>query len=306
MEKRAYFLHALSPLHAGTGQAADVIDLPIARMKGSNLPIVPGSSIKGVLRDCFDDGRVLDHDHHRAVFGPGTGGNEKASDPAGALMLLDARLLALPVRSFRGTFSWVTSPWLLRLAHRDIGDATLPLIATLDKPQAIAPSAKGLAHSLCVHPVAKETKAYLEDLDLPVTQDAALSAQGGNWALWLGDRLYPSDPSTFARRLLLVDDETMTFFFETGTQVDTRVRLDADTRTVARGALWAEESLPPESVLFGLAVADRSRRDKTTMNPRQVLDAVLNEERTLQFGGKATVGRGLCRLIPVVSHKEQE
>lgn len=93
----------------------------------------------------------------------------------------------------------------------------------------------------------------------------------------------------------------MTFLWETGTQVDTRVRINPETRTVARGALWAEESLPPETLLVGLTSADRSRRDKKDMRPSEVLDAVLGEERTLQFGGKATVGRGLCRLLPVVA-----
>jgi len=44
MESKAYVLHALSPLHAGTGHAADVIDLPIARMKATGIPIVLGSA----------------------------------------------------------------------------------------------------------------------------------------------------------------------------------------------------------------------------------------------------------------------
>jgi CRISPR-associated protein Cmr4 len=51
MERRPYLLHALSPLHAGTGQAVDIVDLPIARMESTRIPLVPGSSIKGVLRD---------------------------------------------------------------------------------------------------------------------------------------------------------------------------------------------------------------------------------------------------------------
>jgi CRISPR-associated protein Cmr4 len=51
MNTRPFLLHALSPLHAGTGHAADVINLPIARMKATGIPFAPGSSIKGVLRD---------------------------------------------------------------------------------------------------------------------------------------------------------------------------------------------------------------------------------------------------------------
>ena len=45
------FLRALSPLHAGTGQGIGAIDLPIAREKATGIPYLPGSSLKGVLRD---------------------------------------------------------------------------------------------------------------------------------------------------------------------------------------------------------------------------------------------------------------
>ncbi|MCS7269380.1 MAG: RAMP superfamily CRISPR-associated protein, partial [Geminicoccaceae bacterium] len=55
MLTRPFLLHALSPLHAGTGQAAGIVDLPIARMKATGIPFVPGSSIKGVLRDVRRD-----------------------------------------------------------------------------------------------------------------------------------------------------------------------------------------------------------------------------------------------------------
>jgi CRISPR/Cas system CMR subunit Cmr4 (Cas7 group RAMP superfamily) len=33
------------------------------------------------------------------------------------------------------------------------------------------------------------------------------------------------------------------------------------------------------------------------MKPADVLKQVLSTERILQFGGKATVGRGRCRLV---------
>lgn len=48
---RLYFIHVLSPLHAGTGQGTGVIDLPIAREKATGIPYLPGSSVKGTLRD---------------------------------------------------------------------------------------------------------------------------------------------------------------------------------------------------------------------------------------------------------------
>ena len=277
MKTRPFLLHALSPLHAGTGHAADVIDLPIARMKATGIPVVPGSSIKGVLRDAC---RQVDHERTEAVFGP----SDDPAAHAGALIVGDARLLALPVRSFRGTFAWVSSPLLLRLAKRDLVASELPV------PHMAGRSAQVASENVCVY----QKRLYLEDIDLP----AESSADVKTWAQRLA-ALAALEDDLFTHRFVVVDDDTMTFFWETATQVDARVRLDDATRTVAQGALWLEESLPPETLLTGLLAADRSRRPETEMTPDAVLDFALPKETILQFGGKATIGRGRCRIIPV-------
>jgi len=277
MKTRPFLLHALSPLHAGTGHAADVIDLPIARMKATGIPIVPGSSIKGVLRDAC---RQVDYERTEAVFGP----SDDPAAHAGALIVGDARLLALPVRSFRGTFTWVSSPLLLRLAKRDLVASELPV------PHMAGRSAQVASENVCVY----QKRLYLEDIDLP----AESSADVKTWAQRLA-ALAALEDDLFTRRFVVVDDDTLTFLWETATQVDARVRLDDATRTVAQGALWLEESLPPETLLIGLLAADRSRRPETEMTPDAVLDFALPKETILQFGGKATIGRGRCRIIPV-------
>ena len=43
-------VHAMSPLHAGTGHSVGAIDLPIARERPTGIPLIPGSSLKGALR----------------------------------------------------------------------------------------------------------------------------------------------------------------------------------------------------------------------------------------------------------------
>lgn len=310
MKTRPYLLHALTPLHAGTGQSVGVIDLPLARSRATQAPLVPGSSIKGVLR-CASPADAIDADGKsvsppedpqdqrqwaQAVFGPDT---ENASDHAGALAVTDARLFALPVRSFAGTFAWVTSPLILRGAARDLGRHA-PAVVELPsgaKPQAAVASKAG-------HRCVRDATIFLEDLDLAVSERAAV----GGWARWLAATLeaQPANRALIEERFVVVDDETMTFLYETAMQIDTRVRIDARSRTVAKGALWTEESLPPESILIGLLVAEHSRRRvrgregvPVEMNPDAVLDFALGEERILQFGGKATVGRGRCRMLPV-------
>jgi CRISPR-associated protein Cmr4 len=77
------------------------------------------------------------------------------------------------------------------------------------------------------------------------------------------------------------------------------VRIDPATRVVAQGALWLEESLPPETLLIGLLLAEPSRKQDHRLTEEEVLDIVLprQSERILQFGGKSTVGRGRCRMV---------
>src|SRR5712692_8487119 len=115
---RLTFVHALSPLHAGTGQGAGIIDLPIAREKATGLPYLPGSSLKGTLRaQCNPKDQKC-----RQVFGPDTEGLQTENAHASSVQFSDQRLLLLPVRSLAGVFAWVTSPSVLRRLLRDIAD----------------------------------------------------------------------------------------------------------------------------------------------------------------------------------------
>ncbi|MEZ0348119.1 MAG: type III-B CRISPR module RAMP protein Cmr4 [Thermus sp.] len=271
------FIHALSPLHAGTGQGIGAIDLPIAREKATGIPYLPGSSLKGVLRDRAR-GR-WDPDTLFAVFGPET---ESASEHAGAVRVGDAKLLLLPVRSVYGVFAHVTSPYLLERFRREAD------LVGLEAPEVVqVPERAGVAVPKGSRLVA-EGKVYLEDLDLTAREDEAVGA----WEKWLGERT----EAPVHGRLAVVHDDLMAFLLETATEVVARIRLDDETKTVAKGALWYEESLPAESVLYSLVQAERSFRKDKPM-PSDALLALFNGllDGALQLGGKATVGRGLCR-----------
>lgn len=292
MISEPFLLHALTPLHAGTGQSADIIDLPIARMRATGIPFVPGSSLKGVLRDACDadNGGSLDRPTIDAVFGPPTG---EADRHAGAIVVGDCRLLCLPVRSFRGTFAFVTSPLLLHLAARDLPG--VPAVPKVTGTQVVVPAGTRLCHV-----DGKTRRVWLEDVDLEAIEGDQAT---GAWADWLANRIAGEDhkdlQDAIRGRFAAVDDDTMAFLWETATQIDTRVAINDETRTVQDGALWIEESLPPETVLVGVVSADR-RRDGQAGSPTDVLELMfrgLPENRCLQVGGKATVGRGVCRFL---------
>lgn len=315
MLHRAFLIHCLSPLHAGTGQSVGLIDLPIARYKASLIPYLPGSSIKGVVRDhatppvaAPQDRRQLDThtawSEFIAAFGPDVD-KDNASEHAGAVSFGDARLLAMPIRSLRGTFAYVTSPLLLRLARQDLAAAGVQ-----GAPQQV-PSVPGAINgvprllvpdptpSVLVHPPRVQgggARAFLEELDFNVQTDATTEA----WAEWLGRRLFPAGPDDLKERFAVIGDEQMTFFFEMATQVDAHNRIN-DQGVVAQGQLWYQENLPAESILIGYASATPSRRKGRQATDQDMLDLVLPAagHPFLQFGGKATTGKGRARLLVV-------
>ncbi|WP_322495585.1 type III-B CRISPR module RAMP protein Cmr4 [Chloroflexus sp.] len=276
---RVYFLHALSPLHAGTGQGVGVIDLPIAREKATGIPYLPGSSIKGVLRDTMQaqnqNGVV------KKLFGPDT---TDAAEHAGAAQFADALLLLLPIRSLRGIFAWVTSPYLLRRFVRDARETGLTPPSQIPVPperrQAlVSGNAIVLNHN-------EEQLVVLEDLDLM----ASVSPPTKEWAAWLEEQATLEDA---IQRFCIVHDDVLSFLLQTATEVVARIRLQDDTKTVAKGALWYEEALPAETLLYGVIVAQTINQylAAQAINDLQVFD-----QKIFQFGGSATVGRGMCQF----------
>src|SRR5438309_535349 len=49
------FLHAQTGLHPGSGTALGTVDLPIQRERHTQWPVIPGSTLKGILRDACRD-----------------------------------------------------------------------------------------------------------------------------------------------------------------------------------------------------------------------------------------------------------
>ena len=287
MQPRLFHLHALSALHCGTGQSAGVVDLPIARARATQLPIVPGSSLRGVLRQHVTDS---DRDAARTLFGPEKITGDQDSF-AGALAIGDAHLLVLPVRCLAGIVSYVTAPFILRRYARDLARAGSPrppeLSGELGAGEAWVPSES-------VNRV--EGKLVLEDLDL-----AALASDSAReWAKLIAKNLHSGDgesQSDFIARFAVLPDSVMSFLAETATEVRARIAVDADTGTVRTGALWYEENLPAEAALWGIFALSSSNNSKDSRSAAELARAVPSTGTLLQLGGNAGVGGGLIRFL---------
>lgn len=279
---RLIFSHAMSPLHAGTGQGVGVIDLPIARERATSIPFLPGSSLKGSLRDLCED-----KDLRVKVYGPDS---TSAEDHAGSAQFSDLRLLLLPVRSLAGTFAWVTSPYILRRLRRDAKDAGVAGVPE-EVPDAPDISTAAVTDDSQLEIAGGGGQVYLEDLDLKSSPNATAK----EWSGWISSRVFPDEPEwrrMMSARFCVVHDDLMSFLLDTATEITARVRLMNDTKAVQKGGLWYEESLPAESVLYGLVLATPVKA--TTEEVFRAVTEALS--RPVQLGGKSTVGRGLCRL----------
>jgi len=289
---RIYWLHALTPLHVGAGQGVGFIDLPIMREKATNWPLVPGSAVKGVRRDAADDGNA--DKVFKAAFGqadPGEGESEQ--DNAGSLVFTDARLVCLPVRSLLGTFAWVTAPLVLQRLRRDLEAAgqTGELPEEFDIGGEQAHIAGNPSSVLGID----GGKIYLEDLDFAAKN--CPTAQ--SWAKKLAEWIFPDDATwqkLFIERFAVLPNDSFNFLCGTATEVNARIRIAQQTKTVAGGALWYEESLPAETILAGMVWCDRVF-PKDAAKPEDLLATYCNGELKLQIGGKATIGKGRIRCL---------
>ena len=289
MKTRIFHLHALSALHIGTGQGVGTVDLPIARSRATNLPLVPGSSLKGVLRDSAKtQWDKLDENDINALFG-----SESTVDEthASAVAFGDAHLLLLPVRSFAGTVAYATCPFILQRYARDM-KLKHKQVQLKDNTAALCAGSELL--------IKNHAKIALEDLDM----DAAADENAQEWAKTIADALYPDGvddaedwKKQFTERFVVLPDNVFSFLADTATEIRMRIRIDSEKRIVKQGALWSEENLPAEAVLWGVMGIDKGRNGKNAKSAAELSAKIPTGETHIQIGGKHTVGRGLCRLM---------
>lgn len=275
---KTLYLHTITPLHSGTGQTVAVIDLPVAREKATGYPVIPASSLKGVLRDAAGG----ESEAANRLFG--------SLEKAGAISIGDQRLLCLPVRSYFGTFAYISCPLALGRFVRDL--EALGLNAPFEKADipTVVDTNDALAIVLPNAPLSSlkhDAQVFLEDLDLTFQEAAGAAAI----ATGLANVLFAGEETTFTKRFGLVSDNVFSYLCETALEVSARVALEDTTKTVKTGGLWYEEAVPAEAIFAGPVLVE-SRFEGTA---DEAFEAV--NRRLIQVGGKSSVGRGLCRVI---------
>jgi CRISPR-associated protein Cmr4 len=98
--------------------------------------------------------------------------------------------------------------------------------------------------------------------------------------------------------LVVLNETDFTHFAVHATEIIARVGIDAATRTVRDKALFYEEFLPPESLLYAVILASPSRRQEMAMGSGAILARLAdNMPPVLQIGAGETIGKGLVRAL---------
>ncbi|MEM3944489.1 MAG: type III-B CRISPR module RAMP protein Cmr4, partial [Thermofilaceae archaeon] len=158
-----------------------------------------------------------------------------------SVAVLDARLVAMPVRSLRGVYAYVTSPVLLSsfLEYSRLHGANGDLLKDVES---LLKEAKGVNRGSCLC-VGSKDQLVVNELESKIVllEELWLAPQEARNGSELSKALGLDKP------LLVLHDDEARHAIDRGLLRLTRVRLRRDTKTVEEGGLWSEEYVPAKT-----------------------------------------------------------
>lgn len=257
-----FFLLCETPLHVGVGTDVGIVDMPIQRERHTGWPKIEASGIKGSIRDSFEKKYKNDNSKLKdinVVFGYDDNGLDeevknyfdKEKDFSGALGFADARILLFPVKSMQGIFSWITCPAVLNRFVSDLSLAGIRVPKFKFKENTISSNS-----SCIIKKPNKYPKIILEEFTEEVEENMECEKLGK----WLGKNILPKDEiykplrEKLQKDIIILSDDLFTEFTNLSTEVVTRTKVDNETGTVKGGALFTEEYLPTETIMYSFAI----------------------------------------------------
>ena len=292
-DARQVLVRCLSPMHAGVGQDIGSVDMPIQREISTGIPKVEASSFKGSLRATFWDYHTNKvEDSVNEIFGKAN--DEKAG--TGMVGVTDLKLLFYPIKSDKGIYKLVTCPYLL---NRFLDDEEL--IKTLNTenrniPNLSIPKIDNLLDGQCLIYKSKDKK-YCKNQEKNVVLDEYkfenigkenMDEHFGIISKILNDNL--------KKDIVIINNEDFMNLEELNREIVTRNKIDQETGTVSDTALFTEEYLPAESILYGLFLFTPLYGEKdfnTIIN-------TLERKNTFQIGGNTNLGKGIVKMTTII------
>ncbi len=306
-----FFLLCETPLHVGVGQDVGIIDMPIQRERHTGWPKIEASGLKGSIRNSFEvkfRNEIEKLVKTNIIFGydESYGGLKKElrdrfkdkKDFAGALGITDARILLFPVKSMKGVFAWVTCPAVLTRFIEDlrISETKVPMFNIVENTINKDSNCK-------IEKSGTIAKAILEEYTVNVVE----RKNGDRLGEWIANSILPKSEiynnlkEKLKKDIIVLTDDLFTDFTKLATEVTTRTKINNETGTVSGQALFTEEYLPTETIMYSMAIASpafaKPKGSFEKGNEKEVLEFFKsNIDEVIQIGGNAGLGKGLVSI----------
>ena len=267
------YLYSLAPVHCGgEGDLGNILE--IAREVHTNFPYVPGSSLRGSLRN---EVKLMDPAAADVLFGKEL--DDKGQMGTHQVWFGDARLLWVPMRTMsmsggRDVFTWVSCHTLIR-DHA--------LVAQLGA--VVFPN----------HAVGTVAGSYLvADAQIQVGQlsdeQKHAIALAGAWPDSLKNAVQP----TWQNNRIVLPDADFAVLMEHSlwTQVRNKIQdeTNGDNQAGSAEVFWTDVCIPRDTVLYYPWGYSLLKENPVTPDKHDLLMSIL--QGLFQVGGQANVGRG--------------
>ncbi len=292
------YIHTISPMHVGSGSDLGIVDMPIQREGHTNFPKIEGSSLKGSIREAFElKGKTnvdmliktymsFGYDESNAPSAVQQAFSEKSDKEfAGALGFSDARILLFPVKSAKGIFAWATSPMILKRFMKDLELSNQVQNFEIEK-----------------NSVPNESKIMIDNNNV-ILEEYQIRVSNKESTQKIADFLATElKNNEIKEKLIILDDGDFEDFVTLSTEIITRTKIDNRKGTVLDGALFTEEYLPCETVMYSLTLASNVMTKITQIQNFSSDEEVMNfftstVPEILQIGGNTTIGKGIVSIV---------
>ncbi|RLG10351.1 type III-B CRISPR module RAMP protein Cmr4 [Candidatus Pacearchaeota archaeon] len=251
-------------VHTGTGHSTSIVDCPVARETITSYPFIPSTSLKGSLRGLANENIGVNSNITNKTVDKYFG----SSDSAGKLLISDARLLLLPVRSLLTNYRWITCPYILERLKRDLKRLGIQYSFTIPKVT------RGKALSC-----ANEQYIFLEERQFEKEESESID----NLANLLLAMIPDDDVrSRLKDQLVILHNDDFKWFANFGLEIRARNILNSETKSSRN--LWYEEYISPDTLMYCLVFSEE--------DGISFLNNLLTNSCFLQIGGNETVGQG--------------
>lgn len=308
---KPFYIICQTPTHCGSGQDLGIVDMPIQRERHTGFPKIEGSSLKGAIREVFEERlgqNSIKNESIKLSFGP-----EEGDAHAGALGFTDARILLFPVKSVKGVFAYITCPDVLNKFEKELKISKIEKINCEQEKSEIAISLGiKVKEKECI--VANDSKVKVDSKNVILEEYCFaienLEAEDIKRMECIAEILTKlTKIENLKEKLVILTNDDFTDFVNLSTEVITRTKIDNKTGTVAPGALFTEEYLPCETILYSLALAspifvkeDKAKgafqADNSKKEEEKVMEFFIsNIPEYIQIGGNATIGKGIVKVV---------